>query len=187
VNALKNPLADGTIGDPHYTLTAVPSGTTEIRVRTSIGGYPISPWSGDNSLSAWIGPNNDGQVDGDIGTYLYRTTFDLTGLNPLTASLTISWSTDNDGLDVLLNNASTGQTTAFEQFSSGFSTFTLNSGFVAGLNTLDFKINNGGGPTGLRTEIAGTADTNSPVPEPISFVLLGVGLGTIGLFRRRKA
>ena len=88
VNGSGTPLADGAIGDPHYLLTAVPSGsTTAIRVRTSVGGYPIGPWLADDTISAWIGPNNDAQVDGPVGNYDYRTTFNLTGFNPATASL----------------------------------------------------------------------------------------------------
>lgn len=34
------------------------------RAITSSGGYPIGPYIGDNSLSAWIGPNNDDDLNG---------------------------------------------------------------------------------------------------------------------------
>ena len=61
VNASGTPLPDGTIGDPHWSLMVVPVGSTsDIRIRTSAGGFPISPagpWIGDDGLSAWIGPN----------------------------------------------------------------------------------------------------------------------------------
>jgi hypothetical protein len=185
VDLLGNPLPDG-VGDPNYVLTSVPGGTTDIRVRSSIGGYPIPPYIGDDALSAWIGPNNNGQLDGPGGTYIYQTTFDLTGLNPATASLTVGWSTDNNGLNVLLNGSSTGQTTASNQFMLGFSTpFIINSGFVAGLNTLDFMVYNESGPTALRTEITGTADPAGVVPEPMSLVLLGSGFVALGMLRRR--
>lgn len=56
VDASMTPLPDGTIGDPHYSLVSVPGGTTDILVRTSAGGYPIPPYFGDDSSSAWIGP-----------------------------------------------------------------------------------------------------------------------------------
>jgi hypothetical protein len=43
---------------------------------------------------------------------------------------------------------------------ASFTPFTVNSGFIAGVNTLDFVVNNapfaGTNPTGLRVEISGT-------------------------------
>jgi len=167
-------LPDGTVGDPHYTLIAVPVGsTTDIRVRTSAGGYPVvGAWLGDDSISAWIGPNNDASVSGPDIFYTYRTTFDLSGFDPTTASLTGQWSADNGGSDILLNDSSTGNTAgAFNSWSS----FTILSGFIAGVNTLDFIVNNGGGPTGLRVEV---------LPEPATLSLLALG-GLMALCRRR--
>jgi hypothetical protein len=89
-------------------------------------------------------------------------------------------------VDILLNGHSTGNANG-AQFVA-WTALTINSGFfVAGVNTLDFIVNNGGGPTGLRVEISGTADpTGTTIPEPVSFVLLGAGLGALGMLRRRK-
>ena len=185
VDVLGNPLSDGTIGDPHYLLLSVPSGTTDISVRTSVGGFPIGPWIGDDLLSAWIGPNNDTQLNGDVGNYDYRTTFDLTGFIPASAVLTGQWATDNPGVDILINGTSTGFT------ASGFTDwtpFSISSGFVSGVNTLDFIVNNQGGPTGLRTEVTGTATAvESAVPEPGTLYMLGAGLGMTAFLRRRRA
>jgi hypothetical protein len=179
------PLANGMIGDPHYVLISVPAGSAAIQVRTSAGGFPINgPWLGDDSLSAWIRPNNPGPPNDPVGVYDFRTTFDLTGLNPATAVVIGQWATDNEGLNILINGTPTGFTAA--GFSS-WSSFTLSSGFIAGANTLDFIVNNfsgdTGNPTGLRVEMSGTANE---IPEPVSFVLLGAGLGALGLLRRRK-
>ena len=146
VDSTGTPLSHGTVGDPHYSLTSVPAGSTSaIRIITSVGGFPIGPYIGDNALSAWIGPNNDSDLNGPTGTYIYRNTFDLTGFNPSTAAITGEWTTDNNGLDILLNGISLGFTTSFTAFASGFSPFTITSNFNSNINTLDFVVNNGGG------------------------------------------
>ena len=182
-------LPDATIGDPHYILLSVPGGTTDLRVRTSAGGFPIPPYIGDSPTSAWVGPNNDSAVDGPGGTYDYQTSFDLTGYLAGTASISGGWSSDNDGLKILINGVDSGNaSTSFTQFASGYASFTISSGFVPGINTIDFLVNNGGGPTALRVEMGGTANPNSQVPEPGSIALLS-GLGVAGTFliRRRRA
>jgi hypothetical protein len=182
VDGTGTPLPYGTVGDPNYNLVTVPGGsTTTTFILTSAGGFPIGPWLGDDSLSAWIGPLNDYIADGPGGDYDYQTTFNLTGLDPTTAILTGQWSTDDSGVDILINGASTGNT------AGGFGAwygFTVNSGFVSGVNTLDFIVDNDSGPTGLRTELTGTA---SPTPEPASMLLLGVGLAAFGLCKGRRS
>lgn len=182
-------LADGVIGDAHYKLISTPAATaastTDIRIITSASGYPIPPYIGDNLFSRWIGPNNDADVNGPVGPYTYRTTFDLTGFDISTASITGGWSTDNNGLDILINGISLGYATDFAQFSIGFSAFSVGSGFVTGLNTLDFVVNNGGGPTALRVEMRGTADLMA-VPEPGTLALVAMAALGAGWVRRRE-
>ena len=180
-------LTDGTIGDPHYTLVSVPSDATQIRIRTSVGGFPIGPYLGDDSLSTWIGPNNDSSLDGPFGSYDYRTTFSLVGLNAATASISGQWATDNNGIDILLNGVSQGFTTPFQDFV--FHTFTISNGFLAGINTLDFVVNNGSNsdnPTALRVEMIGSA---AAVPLPttawVGLILFG-GLGVVYGVRRKN-
>ena len=189
VDSLGAVLADGVIGDPHYRListpAATPASTSDIRIITAASGYPIPPYIGDNLFSRWIGPNNDADVNGPVGSYTYRTTFDLTGFDISTASITGGWSTDNNGLDILINGTSLGYTTDFAQFSTGFSAFSVGSGFVMGLNTLDFVVNNGGGPTALRVELSGTADLLA-VPEPGTLALFALAALGAGLVRRRE-
>jgi hypothetical protein len=183
VDATLNPLADGMLGDPHYQLISVPEGsTTGTMVRTSAGGFPIGPWLGDDSISAWIGPSNDAQLNSPNGIYDYRMTFDLTGFKPATALLSGQWAAD-DSANMLINGVPTGtNATGF----SAFTGFSITSGFIAGVNTLDFIVlNAGGGPTGLRVEISGTADAATAIPEPVSLVLLGAGLIALSALRRR--
>lgn len=175
--------------ETHYTLTSAPSGSpTSLRVATEANGFPIPPWVGDNSVSAWVGPSDSADLSGPVGLYTYHTTFDLTGLLASTASISGQWSVDNQGFDILLNGVSNGSTAT--DFSS-FYAFSLLSGFVDGVNTLDFIVNNQGGPTGLRAEATGSADRAAlldevPVPEPVSLAILGSGLLAAGLLRRKQ-
>jgi hypothetical protein len=191
VNVSGVPLANGTLGDPHYTLFSVPAGgITALVVRST--GVPIPPWLVADTFSAWIAPNA-ASFNSPPGNYDYRTTFDLTGFAPDTATLIGKWAMDNSGVNILINGHPTGiavpaldplnlnVTQPFQQFNS----FSIHSGFVAGLNTLDFIVNNfnnnGANPTGLRVEVTGTAFT----PEPGSLVLFGAGFAALCLLRRR--
>lgn len=177
-------LADGTIGDPHYALVSIPGGTTTIRVRSSVGGFPIPPWNADNALSRWIGPNNAVDLDGPVGTYVYLTTFDLTGLDPATAVIAGLWATDNNGLDIVINGTPLGFITPFASFA--FFPFAIpDSALFAGVNTLRFIVNNLGGPTGLRVQFTSATADPIDVAEPATLALFGVALAGLGMVRRR--
>ena len=127
-------------------------------------------WVPNTAASRWIWELSSGQPTNV--TLDFRVTFDLTGLNPATASLNGSWSTDNLGNDIRINGTSTGQTcggfTAYCNFSIG----------------LDFIVQDLGVIAGFRTDaIRGSAQT-SGVPEPLNFALVGVGLAALTAFRR---
>jgi hypothetical protein len=107
--------------------------------------------------SRWIAPAADQGVGSAEGDYTYRFSFDLTGFDPSTAVIRGNWATDNGGTDILVNGNSTGNANT-AQFAS-FTAFVITNGFVEGVNTLDFVINNAApspNPTGLRVEITGT-------------------------------
>jgi hypothetical protein len=156
VDATGAVLADDAV-DPHYLLIVNPDGgSTEARVEDSTR-FPIvaGPWLPNTTTSKWVGPRlfTEQAAGGD---YTYRLEFDLTGLDPSTAIITGQWSTDNGGTDILINGTPTGNANT-AQFAS-YTAFTISSGFVESLNTLDFVVNNSAvGYTGLRVEISGTA------------------------------
>jgi len=171
VNDSGNPLGNGTVGDPHYTLVNVPNGSIQdVLVRTAIGGYPIPPYVADDTISAWIGPNNDNQLDGPVGHYDYRTTFTVLGMDSAATSIKGQFSSDNGFVNILLNGHSMGIFNTSDVLYYTWTSFSIgaNSPFVSGENTLDFIVNNDDGPTALRVEMqeANAAQPLSPSSVP---------------------
>jgi hypothetical protein len=182
-------IAEGQIDQHYWLLTgpSCPSGDCSAYAMMT-DGFPIPPYLPNSATSNWIAPLG-GNVDSNpVGTYIYRTSFSLAGLDPSTAVITGGWATDNAGVDVLLNGASLGLSTAPDQFVRGLALFTISGGFVSGTNTLDFLVENWAcpgcsrNPTAFRAELQGTAIQN---PEPTALLLLGTGLAAIGARLRR--
>jgi Pretoxin HINT domain/Putative Ig domain len=161
-------LADGAV-DPHYQLISAPSGentTGSNAYVTNQGSYPFPSWAADGPSSKWISPEANenyatgGAVDAP-GNYVYETTFDLTGYDPTTAAITGLVSGDNTLVSVSLNDQDVGYSSSNGSQFTGLTPITISSGFVDGVNTLKFMVVNAAGtsrnPTGLRTELTGTA------------------------------
>jgi hypothetical protein len=175
-------LADGAI-DPHYQLigspsTIYPPGSPLFVVNSNT--YPIPPWMANGPNSKWLSLQTIPQGV-TAGNYTFRTTFDLTGYIPGTARIAGNWTGDDDGIDVKINALSTLTSYSGPNEFMVFHPFTITAGFLPGLNTLDFIINNGLDRTGLRTELSLIA---VPVPEPGTLILCGIGFGLLA--RRRK-
>lgn len=159
--------------DAHYNI----SGFTADPVVVSHPAYIAN-----DATSQWIWRS---ATSGDE-TYSFTTTFDLTGLDSTTAVLNGRWGADNQGLDIKINGTSTGISllgVVFDNFNA-LHGFSISDHFVSGINTLEFIIQNNGGPGAFRAELSGTADPVS-VPEPGSLVLLSLGLLGLTTLRQR--
>ena len=131
------------------------------------------------------------------GYFTYTTTFAIGGTDG--ATLSGAFAGDNDVAVYLNGTEIASNLYAGNSYGYGFqgeSTFTASSDFVAGLNTLQFVVENGNnagdtsGPTVLLvSDLSGSvpaAAYPSAAPEPSSMVLLGSGLLAVaGVGRRR--
>jgi hypothetical protein len=166
--------------DPHYTIISGPAtGPTYVVNSSSMDGA----WTPNGPASSWVSYTPT-SVSTNTGIYVYRTTFDLTGFLPETAELTGLWSTDNNGLEILLNGTSFPFPTSAISYNLPPSPFSITTGFLPGLNTLDFAFFDDGFYTGLRVE---GLQAKAAVPEPSTYaLLLMTGAGALWWARRRR-
>jgi hypothetical protein len=104
--------------------------------------------------SSWINPVGKGSTPLPSGTYIYRTWFDLTGLDPATASISGVVEGVAGIVDIYANGNASGQAVGAGGLKGQQKSFTITQGLVAGLNVLDFIVNADDGKhfSGLRVE-----------------------------------
>ncbi len=173
------------VQDQHYELIASADSTWDGPETYTVKSdeFPVPPWIANDSTSKWITPRSDGTEVGP-GDYVYKLTFDVTGFDPATAYLTALYASDDSLTGIRLNGVDAGP--GYAGFGSWHG-LTLTEGFVAGINTLEFSVSNGGssaGPSGLRVKFTsaralpsapdadgdGVADFNDDCPNTIARV-----------------
>jgi hypothetical protein len=169
----------------YWTLLSAPGGATEI-VGSNPFRYYIGSYAADSSTSAWVSPAASGNAS-VTGIYVYRLLVDLTGVDPATAVITGQFSTDNDGF-IRVNGGANAATSGFAGFGT-LTNFTLNSGFIAGMNSIEVGVNNGGNPTAFRVQFASA--TAGPIPTPTMpewflLILALILMSTIVVSLRRR-
>ena len=156
--------------DPHYRLVASadPAYPGPLAIVAAI--IPTGYWAVNNGLSKWIAPTADENYPSlgtphPAGVYTYRLEFDLAGFDPATAQLSGVWGVDNSGVIKLNGVTVVGTSTNYNPLTG----FSISTGFIAGVNALDFVITNfasgGANPTAVRVQgLAGTANSLVGVP-----------------------
>lgn len=148
----------------------------------------------------WIANTANGSNFGSVGNwtfFVFRQELDLTGYDPATAELRFQWAGDDSGqgfadrgtwVPKFRLNGGSFQSSVW----AGGSTYTfsdpvtVNSGFVAGRNVIDFYVEGNGVTDGFA--LKPLSFTAAPVPEASSLALAVAGMAVLGgLARRRSA
>lgn len=184
VASAQGPMSTGTtpVGttDPFWDISVNGGAYYDAFVLDRGGTTPTAKWIGA-SLSGTL---PGGVPDGDFSRFLYSFQTMFAGTSGMT--VTYRCARDDTFFNVMLNGAAVlGATCPGYDLSTSF---TISSGFIDGLNTLQFNTGGNGVTDGLIVDITGVTNPISPVPEPTSIVLFASGLiGVAVAGRGRKA
>jgi hypothetical protein len=123
-------------------------------------------WLPNNSTSAWLSADPDPSAAINA-QWTYRVPFDLGGADPATTTIEARISSDNEILWTQLNGVDLGFTNGQADFDK-WTTLTLTNGLTAGVNHLDFRLNDFGVVSGFRIEFTGSI---TPPLEPFRLTI----------------
>ncbi|MGB0658530.1 MAG: hypothetical protein ACPGNV_00025 [Mangrovicoccus sp.] len=155
---------------------ALGTGTQEVTPHASYASGPTMPGS------AWVWDADGFQ---NYETVVFGFSFDLTGYDPTTASLSGHWAADNYGF-IRLNGVEIAQLPNFNStsFSQMNSYLALGQGqFMPGINHVSYEITNQTYNAGLRATAMVTA---AEIPLPNSLLFLGSAAGALFIFRGKS-
>lgn len=180
------PLDGGSI-DPHWTIVDGPGITSP--ADAFVASSPSGSYA-ENPASGWIWVNPDGS--GATGVpYTFGLTFDLTGIDAATATISGSWGVDNNG-SIDLNGSPAVGDGELSLSGGGVNNFavlhdfSITGGFVAGINTLEFLAEDDGNPGALNVTNLVLTVSPSAVPEPSGAILALIAVGAVGVTVRRR-
>lgn len=180
-----NPLAPGA-SDPHWQLIAGEGVTAPVPAVVVSEQHPSGQYF-ETTDSMWIWTDASG--NGANTPYTFRLSFDLTGFDPGSVSISGFWGIDDTDGAIMLNGAApegSGLTltpTSFDNFNIQHP-FSITGGFVAGINFLDITARDVSNPGALN--VTGLSVLTTPVPEPGAAVLFGIGALALAVSRRPR-
>ncbi|MGE5452557.1 MAG: PEP-CTERM sorting domain-containing protein [Acidobacteriota bacterium] len=157
------------------------------------------PWRTTDG-TGWLANNASG-TNGGIGYwsfFVFRQEFDLTGYDPQSAVLSFQWAADDSGQGFAdrgswvpkfrVNGGAFQSSTWTNGETYGFSNpVSVDSGFLAGKNIIDFYVEGNGVTDGFALKpLSLTANATPPVPEPEVIALSLGGLLAVAAWRRRR-
>jgi hypothetical protein len=170
------------VTDPHYVIvTSTSPGFTNVSAVTYFNGA----YTPDDANSRWVSLSADGNPGSN--TTDYRLTFDLTGYDPSTAVITGLWGADN-AATMSVNGVATTNVIPGPVGFNPLTPFTVNNGFVSGINFFDFFVTDFGPPTALRVDDLAFqgAPVDRAVPEPSTWTMMLLGFAFAGYSIRRR-
>jgi hypothetical protein len=188
LDAANNLITVGGQADAHWTIDLAAGGAGPAQAVTPSsadwGSSTQTPWPANGPNSDWIARNANSSNNG-FAPYSFYRSFDLTGYNLSTISISGAWTMD-DSASLYLNGhlLDSGQNTWYPSESLvAFSVAQGSSFFNQGVNQLTITLTY----ADLVDEGARLEGFVSAVPEPSSFALLGLGCAAlVSRLRKRR-